>query len=262
MAGKHPEAARQMFITWRAATDPKQTLAWCSTSMKKIVIIAALAAIQTCTAAHLMAAEVYPDFPAHIDSDRSYVIYSHGRIVEGDDPKPIHERWGIYDFPAIVSRLAEGNSFVLVAHHRSEDTDVPIYVERLKSWVRKLVEVGVEPESITLVGFSRGGQITALAASQLKPMNINTALLATCWENGVQDQPSITLSGRLLSIYETTDSALSCRNSAARSARLSSFEEVDISTGKEHGAFYKPLSDWVEPLLLWIKKNPGQHFGR
>jgi pimeloyl-ACP methyl ester carboxylesterase len=230
--------------------------------MKKSVIIAALAAIQACTAARLMAAEVYPDLPAHIDSDRSYVIYSHGRIVEGNDPKPIHERWGIYDFPAIVSRLAEDSSFVLVAHHRSEDTDVPSYVERLKSWVRQLVEAGVDPESITLVGFSRGGQITALAASQLKPMNINTVLLATCWETGVQDQPSITLSGRLLSIYETTDSALSCRDLATRSARLSSFEEVAISTGKEHGAFYTPLSDWVEPLLLWIKKDPGRQTGR
>jgi pimeloyl-ACP methyl ester carboxylesterase len=229
--------------------------------LKEFVIIAALAAIQTCTAARLMAAEVYPDLPAHIDSDRSYVIYSHGRIVEGNDPKPIHERWGIYDFPAIVSRLSEDSSFVLVAHHRSEDTDVPSYVERLKSWVRELVEAGVDPESITLVGFSRGGQITALAASQLKPMNINTVLLATCWETGVQDQPSITLSGRLLSIYETTDSALSCRDLATRSARLSSFEEVAISTGKEHGAFYTPLSDWVEPLLLWIKKDPGQHSG-
>jgi pimeloyl-ACP methyl ester carboxylesterase len=229
--------------------------------MKKFIIIAALAAIQTGTVAPLMAAEVYPDFPAHIDSDRSYVIYSHGRIVEGDDPKPIHERWGIYDFPAITSRLAENNTFVLIAHHRSENTDLPSYVERLKSWVRKLVEAGVEPNRITLVGFSRGGQITALAASQLKPMNINTALLATCWEGGVQDQSSITLSGRFLSIYETTDAALSCRGLATRSVQLSSFEEVDISTGKEHGAFYTPLSDWIEPLLLWIEKGPEQPSG-
>lgn len=108
------------------------------------------------------------------------------------------------------------------------------------------------------MGFSRGGHITALAANQLKPMKINTALLATCWETGVQDQPSITVSGRLLSIYETTDRALSCKEIAARSAQVTSFEEVEISTGKEHGAFYTPLPDWVEPLLSWIEQGSDQ----
>jgi hypothetical protein len=201
------------------------------------------------------AAEVYPDFPSQIDPGGSYVIYSHGRIVEGDDPRPVHERWGVYDFPAIVSKLAEGGSFILIAHHRPGNRELASDVEQLESWVNQLVAAGVKPERITLVGFSRGGQITALAASRLSPISINTALLGTCWPDGVQEQASISLSGRLLSIYETTDFALSCDELAERSPELLSYVEHEITTGKEHGAFYKPIPDWIDPLLVWIQKG-------
>lgn len=229
--------------------------------MKMLAITVVLVVVQICTAPRSMAADVYSDFPDLIDPLRSYVIYSHGRIVEGDDPRPVHERWGMYDFPAIVSKLAEDSSFVMIAHHRSENSDLDAYVDRLEEWVRKLTEAGVEPERITLVGFSRGGYMTAVAASRLKPMSINTALLGTCWKTLAKDRPDLTFSGRLLSIYETTDSMQSCEEMAANSTLLSSFEEVPISTGKEHGAFYTPLSAWVDPLLLWIKKDLGQLSG-
>jgi dienelactone hydrolase len=72
----------------------------------------------------------------------------------------------------------------------------------LDGWVRRLLAAKVAPGRITLVGFSRGGQITALASS-----------------------------------------------------RLASFEEVAISTGKKHGAFYQPLPEWVGPLRAWIEKT-------
>lgn len=224
-------------------------------SMKKLVLIVAWVVFQAFPEASLMAGDVYADFPVQIDTHRSYVVYSHGQIVEGDDPRPVHKLWGQYDFPAIISALAENQSFALIAPHRPANTDLEEYVDRLTEWVCRLTDAGVKPENITLVGFSRGGHMTALAADKLKPLNINTALLGTCWQTGVQDQSSITLSGRLFSVYETSDSARSCSKLASRSPQLSSFEEISISTGLEHGAFYIPLSDWVEPLLLWINKD-------
>ncbi|MEO0575184.1 MAG: alpha/beta hydrolase [Pseudomonadota bacterium] len=203
-----------------------------------------------------VAGNVFADFPSHVDADASYVVYSHGLIVEGENPTPVHPRWGTYDFPAIKAALAEKGDFHLVAHHRSKGTDVSLYVERLSNWVRTLVEAGVAPERITLIGFSRGGEITARASNQLRPLPINTILLATCWERGVQDEPAITLTGRLLSIYETTDVALSCEKLAERSGKLIDFEEVVISTGKEHGAFFRPDPSWVDPLLSWLRTLP------
>jgi dienelactone hydrolase len=198
---------------------------------------------------------VLADFPQFINSQYHYVIYSHGRIVEGDDPMPVHDDWGTYDFPAIKKELAEGSDFVLIAHHRPSNTDVDTYVEALTSWVLQLVENDVDPRHITLVGFSKGGEMTALAASALEPLAINTVLLGTCWPGGVQDRKNITMRGRLLSIYETSDMAKSCSAVAERSDKLSSFQELVISTGKEHGAFFQPLAEWMTPLKQWMQNG-------
>ena len=47
----------------------------------------------------------------------------------------------------------------------------------------------------------------------------------------------------------------SCAALAGRS-RLASFEEVAISTGKKHGAFYQRLPEWVGPLAGLDPKRP------
>jgi len=45
------------------------------------------------------AVELYERFPDSIHARERYVIYSHGFIVEGDDPKPISPQYGQYDYP-------------------------------------------------------------------------------------------------------------------------------------------------------------------
>jgi len=199
-----------------------------------------------------LAGEIYTTFPAQIKADESYVFYSHGLIVEGTNPRPTHPKFGIYEFPAIKSVLAKDSAFNLIAHHRPKNTEISAYTTMLVSWVKKLIDAGVHPSNITLVGFSRGGHITAYASSKLEKLKINTVLLATCWPGGVQSESSVTFGGHFLSVYETTDVALSCKQLANRSNGLFSFEEVAISTNKEHGAFFTPMLEWIVPVREWI----------
>ena len=199
------------------------------------------------------AVEIYDKFPDKIRANERYVIYSHGMIVEGDDPKPISPKYGQYDFPAIKQALFDGGGFNLIAYQRPKSPD-DTYADTLKSWVRRLLDAGVKPGRITLVGFSRGAQLTALASGGLASVDINTALLAICEDGDVSQAPGLILGGNLLSIYETSDELGSCEKLAARS-HLESFKEVPISTGKKHGAFFQPLPDWIRPLQEWIAKT-------
>src|SRR5262245_32267698 len=119
--------------------------------------------------------EIYNDFPSTIRAEEKYVIYSHGLIVEGDNPRPMHPEFGVYDFPAIRDALFKDGDFNLIAHHRPKDTDAAAYAEKLAMWVNKLIAAGVRPQRITLVGFSRGAQITAMTSSRLRNAGINVA---------------------------------------------------------------------------------------
>lgn len=200
-----------------------------------------------------VAGEIYTEFPTQIHPDEQYVFYSHGFIVEGEDPRPVHPKFGTYEFSLIKSMLVKDSDFNLIAHHRPKNTEIAAYSKKLQSWVRKLVKAGVKANNITLLGFSRGGQITAYASSALKELKINTILLATCWPRFVQSDSTVTFAGHFLSVYETTDRALSCKQISLRSTELDSFKEIAITTGKEHGAFFRPMGEWITPVREWIK---------
>ena len=204
-----------------------------------------------------LAGEIYSEFPTQINPDGKYVFYSHGLIVEGTNPRPVHPKFGVYEFSLIKDMLVKDSEFNLIAHHRPKNTKIDAYTTKLVSWVRRLVKAGVKPNNITLLGFSRGGQLTSYASSRLKELKINTILLATCWTGSVQADPKVTFSGHFLSIYETTDGAKSCKQLSDRSKKLLSFEEVAISTGKKHGAFFKPMNEWIQPVKKWISSKRG-----
>jgi hypothetical protein len=199
------------------------------------------------------AVQIYDNLPATIHANERYVIYSHGFIVEGDDPRPISPKYGQYDFPAIKEAIFNGGGFNLIAYQRPKNAG-DTYIETLKTWVRHLLDAGVRPSRITLVGFSRGAQLTALASRDLASEGINTAIMAICEDGDVSQAPGLILGGNLLSIHETSDELGSCTKLAARS-HLISFKEVAISTGKKHGAFFQPLPEWTQPLKTWIAET-------
>ena len=200
-----------------------------------------------------LAGTIHRDFPDEIDRNSIYVFYSHGFIVEGGNPMPKHAKWGVYDFPAIKRELADSD-FELIAFHRPEKSDPVQYAKTLAEQVKQLLDAGVKTNRITILGFSKGGYITALAASELKNDGINVILLAGCgrW---VKKSPDVRLYGNVLSIYETSDSVGSCKMLAENSPGLVSFEEIVIRTGLDHGAFYTPNPDWVTPVKNWIQSK-------
>ena len=201
-----------------------------------------------------VAATVLTSFPDEINAAGKYVFYSHGFIVEGNNPRPINARWGIYEFPAIKQALSAQN-YTLIAYHRPAKTDPLKFAQKLAENIRTLLAHGVKAENITLVGFSRGGAITILTSSLLKMDNINFVILAGC-SRFMKKNPQYTLYGHVFSIYETSDGVGSCQFVIDRSLKVSSFEELAISTGKEHGAFYQPRLEWLLPVKKWLSAAP------
>jgi len=182
------------------------------------------------------------------------IFYLHGRIGEEEGPRPVHERFGLYDYPAIVEALAADGALV-VSEVRESGTKAHEYAQIVVDQIEELIAKGDAPESITVVGFSKGGSIAIYASMLLNHPDVNFVFIAACadWVSSYQE---LIVSGNVFSIYEESDTlAGSCASLASRNKELSSFSELAISTGKEHGAFYLPAAVWVDPLLGWVRSS-------
>ncbi|WP_255322797.1 alpha/beta hydrolase [Lysobacter sp. K5869] len=189
--------------------------------------------------------------PERPERDRTYVFYLHGRIVEDRGVRPVDTRFGLYDYPAILDALSARGATV-VSSQRPHDADVNESAGRVVAQIEGLLRAGVPEQRIVVVGFSKGGMIATHVSSFLRRPGVRYVLLAACWDR--QDEPQLRLTGRVLAMRETSDdlAGKSCRSLAERSERPVSFEELSLSTGKSHGAFYLPRREWLEPALDWI----------
>ena len=197
------------------------------------------------------AGDVYDKFPEEINENEKYVFYSHGFIVEGKNPTPVNPRWGMYDFPEIKKVLSD-DSYNLIAYHRPKDTDPRVFAKNLAENAKTLINKGIKPENITFIGFSRGGAITVLTSNYLASDKVNFVILAGC-SKFVKNNPNLKVFGNVFSVFETSDGVGSCQFLIDLSKGVITFEEISISTGKEHGAFYNPLPEWIIPVKKWLK---------
>jgi dienelactone hydrolase len=186
-----------------------------------------------------------------------YVLYLHGQIVQDVGPRPTHPRWGLYDYPLILDTLAEAD-LTVISERRKHGTKPEEYARTVAKQVQKLLAEDVQPDSITVVGFSAGGYIAIMTSSMLPDVDINYVFLASC-SDWMQHKPDIRLNGHVLSISEASDQAYSCKELAQRTPGPRSYEELTINTGKEHGAFYLPDQRWLKPVLDWISRRHPQH---
>ena len=156
--------------------------------------------------------------------------------------------------PEIRSVLADHDNLILISEHRAKETVIAEYANKLADDVNSLIKSGVAVQNITIAGFSKGGMIAILASSILKNKEPNFVFMAACNSWAIEDD-AIRVAGRILSIFETTDTiGRSCKALIDKSPDVTEYKEVEINTGKKHGAFYEPIPQWVEPLKAWLDK--------
>jgi hypothetical protein len=75
---------------------------------------------------------IYDNFPNAIHANETYVIHSHGLIVQGDHFRPISPKYGQYDFPGIkraqFSRDLQSDLVTFLA--RGKGSRIPVNGDR------------------------------------------------------------------------------------------------------------------------------------
>ncbi|MEM7049540.1 MAG: hypothetical protein AAF604_07775 [Acidobacteriota bacterium] len=188
------------------------------------------------------------------DPPGHYLIYLHGRIVQEQGPRAISERFGPYQFEAIVVALRRAGAEV-VAPLRSPGSNLHQSAAEVTERVGALMAQGIAADRITLVGASQGSVIAMLASQELALDQLGLVLMGACngWVTG-ELQPD--LHGRVLSLYEPGDRhGGSCRELVEQSSGVTAFEEIRLDTRLDHGFLYRPLEEWVDPATDWALKG-------
>ena len=198
-------------------------------------------------------------FPATIDSEAEYLFYLHGKIIEDQGLPAISPDFGEYAYEAILEAL-QAYDYVVISEQRDANTDGIEYAMRVAGQVTQLLEAGVSPDAITIVGASKGAGIAVYVSHFLANAEINVVLLSICHPDTVQEflQNEISLYGNVLSIYDASDEwAGSCQElfSFSEGKGITRHEEVVLEIGKGHGILDQPLIEWVLPAVEWGRKH-------
>ena len=194
---------------------------------------------------------------ADAQGNSRYVIYLHGRIVEEAGRRATHPDFGVYEYDAILDSLRHAGLTVL-SEQRPKGTDSDVFAARVVRQVDSLIARGVSPSTITVMGFSKGGWIAILASSVLNNPSVSFVFMAACgpW---AFEKPDLHVTGRMLSIYETSDSlGVSCAPMFARRGSGSVTREIALSEGRQHGTFFQPRAAWLVPAAAWARGQEPQ----
>jgi hypothetical protein len=190
-------------------------------------------------------------FPEIIKPGARYLFYIHGRIIEDQGVPAVSPEFGTYEFDETLRYFAAAG-FNVIAEVRSANTDVDEYSDKVISQINTLLQQGVPRENITVVGFSKGGWIAAFTSAKLRNPGVNFVLIAICGDE-LNAISTISLAGRILSLYEASDEfGSTCKSLVERSPGVTGFDEIEFNTGLRHGAFYTADSTWLDPLISWL----------
>jgi hypothetical protein len=182
------------------------------------------------------------------------MFYLHGKIIEDQGIPAISPDYGTHEYETVLEKLAS-HGFTIISEQRTKNMDGMKYAERVAGQVRELLNAGIPPKNITVVGASKGGWIAIAVSNLLADKELNFVIMGVCDPDNIQlyKRQNIFLYGNILTIRDSADGfAGSCEELFDFSeGKIVRQEEIVLHVGTGHGILYKPLDEWILPTVQW-----------
>lgn len=187
----------------------------------------------------------------------NYVFFLHNKYLETHND-------GDYDtvyktnieYAKIIDSFRK-DSFVVISEKRAPNTNGIEYAKKIVNQIDSLLQKGVKPNHITVIGTSKGGYIAQYVSTFKKNSNLNYVFIGSFQESDLKDMPDINFSGNILTIYEKSDkygvSAIKRKENSL--LKINHFKEIELNTGLKHGFLYKAMDEWIVPSKKWARRN-------
>ena len=217
------------------------------------------------TAGVLAAVVVLAAGPLRIMADDSkaprHLIYLHGRIIqEQQSARPQHPQFGYYELEKILDAF-RSRGFLVSSEIRPKGASMSESADRVVEEVQRLLRSGVPADHVAVVGASMGAEIALLASARLQNPEVRFGLLGACLSESIRSlgaEEGKVPSGHLLAIREASDDLGGpCPSWSEETKSGSTFvaREIVVRTGLSHGFLYRPLPEWVNPVVEWAEAS-------
>jgi hypothetical protein len=208
------------------------------------------------------AQSIFEKVPDEPDKSAKYITYIHGSGIDTGG------QWETDNFHWVVKALAD-RGFTVIGEKRVQGMisripeDLEAYAEKMTKSIQKLIDAGIPPANITVVGYSRGGVIAIITSGILARSDISYVLNAGCLSDTGRakkyaplfvEKYASKMKGRFLSLTDSEDpDASSCSRYFDKAAQPLEHNEIVLNTGNRHETFGKPADAWVKPLVDFAK---------
>jgi len=177
-------------------------------------------------------------------------------VQEQQSALPRHPQFGYYELEKILEAFRE-RGFDVSGEIRPKSASVSESADRVVAQVRRLLGSGVPADRVTVVGGSMGAAIALVASARLQNPDVRFCVLGACLSESVRGllaDEGKSPSGHVLSIREASDDSTgACKpwKNGPDSPTLLVAREIVVDTGLSHGFLYRPLPEWVNPVVQW-----------
>ena len=180
-----------------------------------------------------------------------HVFYLHGMIIEVQGVNAVSDVFGPYKYEDIIDSL-KSTGYQVHSEVRTTKTDFNVFCQKISQQINQLINDGVAPNDISVIGASKGAMMAMqISSSTTHPVNY---ILLGANSDRTEKNFNWKLHGRILGIYEQSDTVAGKDYSywIDRSSEAKEFQQLKINTGLGHGFLYRPISAWLGPAKDWI----------
>lgn len=193
----------------------------------------------------------------NLETEKDYIFFIHNKFLEENPDGTLAKEYNVkVEYNEILKSFSK-DGFIVISEKRKPNTNGIEYAEKVVHQIDSLIQKGVKPNHITVIGTSKGGYIAQFVSTFAKNPNLNFVFIGSFQDTDIEEMPTINFCGNILTIYEKSDvfGVTAVKRKETSKLKINQFKEIELNTGLKHGFLYIASDEWLNPSKMWARQN-------
>ncbi|VXB55942.1 MULTISPECIES: alpha/beta hydrolase [Chryseobacterium] len=193
----------------------------------------------------------------HLETEKNYIFFIHNKFLEENPDETLEKKYNVKAEYNEILKSFNKDGFVVLSEKRKPNTNGIEYAKKIVLQIDSLIQKGIKPNHITVIGTSKGGYIAQFVSTFAKNPNLNFVFIGSYQDTDIHEIPAINFCGNILTIYEKSDvfGVTAVKRKETSKLKINHFKEIELNTGLKHGFLYIASDEWLKPCKMWAKRN-------